>query len=111
MCNSNCGWIGPTISVALRSIVFHSVESVNWATDVVCTHGHLAHAIMHVEGMLYGAILSSCNPNLITLDGTTSLSLETEDSIFEDPLADHLSARAGVCPMYHKVDYAMLDDA
>lgn len=84
------------MSVALRSIVFHSVGSVNWATDVVCTHGHLAHAIMHVEGMLCGVVLSSCNPNVIALDGTTSLSLETEDSIFEDSLADPLSARAGV---------------
>lgn len=52
MCNSNCGKIGPTISVALIPIVLHSLESVNCATDVVCGHGHLAHAIIHVEGLV-----------------------------------------------------------
>lgn len=43
-----------------------------------------------------GVCESPCNPNIMALDGTTSLTSEAEDTNLEDSEADPLSAAAGV---------------
>lgn len=66
---------------------------------------------MHVEGLVKGVCDSSKKPNLMALDGTTSLTSEAENTLLDDSKADPLSATAGVCIMRGTADYAILDDA